>query len=67
MKTKPWPKEFLESEEEFTALLEEEWKNIKQHGLDQGILVKDKNGYLIGQGDPNNLFDSYEKSSIDNP
>lgn len=66
MKTKPWPEEFLGSEEEFTALLEE-WKNLKQHGLDKGILVKDKNGYLIGQGDPNILFDSYEKFSIDNP
>jgi hypothetical protein len=64
IKNKPWPEEFLGSEEDFTNLLEEEWKNIKQHGLEKGILRKGPGGSLIGLQDPSVLFDSYDDQNI---
>jgi len=57
---KPW-----KSDAELYAALEQEWENIKAHGEKAGLLKRNADGSLVGRGDPNKLFDSYEKSVKD--
>lgn len=53
----PW-----KTEAEMAAAIEQEWENIKAHGEKVGLLKRNADGALVGHGDPNELFDSYEKA-----
>ena len=51
----PW-----DSEEEFKKDLERVWNEMKQQGLDKGILTQREDGAIIGRGHPNKWFDAVD-------
>ena len=51
----PW-----DSEEEFKKDLERVWNEMKQQGLDKGILTQREDGAIIGRGHPDKWFDAVE-------
>ena len=54
----PW-----DSEEEFKKDLERTWEDMKQQGLDKGILTQREDGAIIGRGHPDKWFDAVEAES----
>ena len=54
----PW-----DSEEEFKKDLERVWNEMKQQGLDKGILTQREDGAIIGRGHPDKWFDAVEVES----
>ena len=51
----PW-----DSEEEFKKDLERVWEDMKQQGLDKGILTLREDGAIIGRGHPDKWFDAVD-------
>ena len=51
----PW-----DSEEEFKKDLERVWNEMKQQGLDKGILTQREDGAIIGRGHPDKWFDAVD-------
>jgi hypothetical protein len=49
----PW-----DTEEQFYEDLERAWKEMKQQGLEKGILTIREDGALIGKGHPDKWFDA---------
>ena len=58
LKHLPW-----DSEEEFKKDLERVWNEMKQQGLDKGILTEREDGAIVGNGHPNKWFDAVETES----
>ena len=56
LKGSPWS-----SEAELTADLKNAWEDMKQTGLDKGILTQRADGAIVGKGNPNIWFDAVEK------
>ena len=53
IKDSPW-----NSIEEFEKELEAGWEDMKQRGLELGILTQREDDALVGQGHPNRWFDA---------
>lgn len=51
----PW-----DSEEEFKKDLERVWNEMKQQGLDKGILTLREDGVIVGHGHPDKWFDAVD-------
>ena len=54
----PW-----NSIEELQQGLEASWEDMKQQGIEKGILTQREDGAIIGRGHPNKWFDAVEPKS----
>ena len=58
LRDSPWT-----SEEQFMEDLINEWENMKNIGIQKGILTKNSDGSIVGLGHPDNWFDEVERNT----
>lgn len=56
MNNSPW-----KNKQELMQDLERAWTEMKQTGLDKGILTQRADGAIVGKGNPNIWFDAVEE------